>query len=282
MNANGSPAGRSDEAAPVDRFGSSFSWREAGRGTDRVPVLLLHGLTGSRLAWEPQLVSIGTIRRTAAWDLPGYGASTPLRDPVTFEALADAVVRCADEIGLDRFHLVGLSFGGMIAQYTAARHASRIVSLALLATSPKFGLDGTDPAVWRTARMAQLDAGAEPVDFAPAVMRAIGGPRATDEMIESQVRASELVPGRALREAIDVLITHDSRGLLPHISTPTVCIAGELDAETPVAYLRAIADALPKSRLVVVPGAGHLIHVEAADAVNALLLEHFDATEAAA
>lgn len=266
-----------------------FSWREAtphdsdlSAATDgsRLPVVLLHGLTGSRLSWEPQLAHLGDQRRVVAWDLPGYGASAPLAEPASFAALADAVARFCDVLGEPRVHLVGLSYGGMIAQYAAVAHPDRFASLSLLATSPKFGLDGTQPDEWRAARLAPLDAGQEPIDFAPRVMRAIAGPHISDEAYEGQVAAAARVPSAGLRVSLDVLVTHDSRPLLGRIVTPTQVVVGELDGETPVAYATVLADGIPGAVLHVVPGAGHLLNVEAPDAVDALLIRHFQATEA--
>ena len=126
----------------------AIAWREAGEGA---VVVLLHGLGGSRTAWEPQLAALSPTWRAVAWDLPGYGASAPLDGPLTFDALADAVARLLDATGTDAAHLVGLSFGGMIAQHAALRHPARVRSLALLSTSPAFGLDGTSAAAWQAA-----------------------------------------------------------------------------------------------------------------------------------
>ena len=79
-----------------------------------------------------------------------------------------------------------------------------------------------------------------------------------------------------LRDSIDCLVTHDSRALLPTISAPTLCIVGELDQETPVAYAFALADLIPHAKLAVIPQAGHLLNAEAPDAVNQLLREHLE------
>ncbi|MFZ9629054.1 MAG: alpha/beta fold hydrolase [Ilumatobacteraceae bacterium] len=260
----------------VDHEGGGFSWREAGVDRASLPILLLHGLTGSRLSWEPQLVALCADRRVAAWDLPGYGQSTPADPSLGFRGLADAVVRWCDELGAPRVHLAGLSFGGMIAQYTAVYHPDRVASLALLATSPKFGLDGTKPDEWRAARLAPLDEGQQPIDFAPRVMRAIAGPHIMPDALQGQIAAAARVPADGLRASIEVLITHDSRPLLPSITAPTIVVVGELDGETPVAYAQALADGIPGAALHVVAGAGHLLNVEAPDAVTDLLRRHAD------
>ena len=221
------------------------------------------------------MVGLGVLHHVVAWDLPGYGNSERLASPVTFAALGDAVARFADVIGAERVHLVGLSFGGMIAQYVAAWHADRVATLTLMATSPKFGLDGTSPEEWRSARLVPLDAGIEPIEFAPRVLAAIAGPQITSEALGGQVRAAANVSGAALRTSIDVLIEHDSRDILGLVTAPTQCLVGELDTETPVEYASAIAQRIPRARLHVVAGAGHLLNVEAPEVVNELLDNFF-------
>jgi pimeloyl-ACP methyl ester carboxylesterase len=253
----------------MDVQGARFAWREARpHGGSHQVVVLLHGLGGSRVSWEPQLAELGAVATVAAWDLPGYGASPPLDGPTTFAALADAVADFADELGADEVHLVGISFGGMIAQYAAAARPERVASLTLLATSPKFGLDGTQPEAWRAARLAPLDAGQEPADFADRVLNALAGPSITPDAMAGQLAAMGRITGAALRRSIDCLITHDSRAALPQVSAPTTVLVGSLDDETPVAYSQAIVDLVPGAELVVVPGAGHLLNVEAPGAVN--------------
>jgi pimeloyl-ACP methyl ester carboxylesterase len=79
------------------------------------------------------------------------------------------------------------------------------------------------------------------------------------------------VSGAALRRSIDCLVTHDSIALLPKVTAQTTCIVGDLDEETPVGYAFALADLIPGARLAVIPQAGHLLNVEAPEAVNRLL-----------
>jgi 3-oxoadipate enol-lactonase len=260
----------------IDVDGGPLAWREAGRGE---VVVLLHGLGGSRTAWEPQLAALGDHRRAVAWDLPGYGASPSLDGPLSFPALADAVTRLLDSLGVDWAHVVGLSLGGMIAQHTALLHPERVRSLALLATSPAFGLDGTRPEEWRAARTAPLDAGRAPGDDAVDIVTAIAGPGISPGAVAAQAAAMGRISGPALRRAIDCLVTHDLRSRLHEIHAPALVMTGELDAETPPAYGRALAEALPSATFRLVPRAGHLLPAEAPDLVNAALAEHLTRVE---
>lgn len=249
-----------------------IAWREAGAGET---VVLLHGLGGSRTAWRPQLEALGTHRRVVAWDLPGYGASAPLDGPLTFPALADAVARLLDALAVDRAHLVGLSMGGMVAQHAALQHPDRVRSLALLSTSPAFGLDGTRPEDWKVARLVPLEAGREPNDYAAGVITAIAGPEISPAMVAEQAAAMGRISGAAMRRAIDCLPTHDLRGRLGEVTAPALVMTGELDRETPPPYGRALADELRTATFRTVPGAGHLLPVEAPDVVNGALADHF-------
>ena len=251
-----------------------FAWREVSPVGHAETIVLLHGLGGSRMSWEPQLVGLSARHRVIAWDLPGYGESKALEGPTTFTALADAVADLVTVLCEPTVHLVGISFGSMIAQYAAAQHPSVVASLTLLATSPKFGLDGTRPDDWRAARLAPFDQGLEPADIAERVLAMLAGPNITTAAMTGQVKAMSRVSAAALRRSIDCLITHDSSSILPTIVAPTLCLVGDLDHETPPAYAMAVADLIPGARLSLIEGAGHLLNVEAPDSVNGAIRDH--------
>ena len=253
-------AGSTDVDGPL-------AWREQGRGA---PVVFLHGLGGSRTSWEPQLAGLSDAFRCIAWDMPGYGASDPL-EPLTFAAIADSVARLLDTAGVKRAHLVGESFGGMHALHTALRHPDRIGRLVLANTSPAFGLDGTDPDAWRAERLAPLDAGLVPADIAAPVLTSVAGPSLKDDALAMRVAGFSRIPAAGLQAAVECLPSHDVRGEMGEIAALALVIAGELDAETPVAYSRAIADGLPRAELVVLDGVGHLAVSEAPRTVNRLI-----------
>ena len=254
-----------------------LAWRERGDGP---PVVFLHGLGGTRTSWEPQLEGLGDAFRCIAWDMPGYGASAPV-EPLTFAAITDTVTRLLDAAGVERAHLAGESFGGMHALHTALRHPDRVDRLVLANTSPAFGLDGTDPDDWRAARLAPLDAGLAPADIAEQVLTSIAGPALRDDVLAMRVAGFARISATGLRAAVECLPSHDVRDRLAEIMSPALVIAGELDAETPVSYARALAEGLPNAELVVLDGIGHLAVSEASDAVNNLVRAFLDQPQAA-
>ncbi len=95
-----------------------------------VPVVFLHGLFGSSACWAE--VCSGLDRPCIAFDLPGFGGSDlPLRPDVA--AYAEDVAAALTELGIDRFELVGHSFGGAVAAALAERLPQQVTSLLLLA-----------------------------------------------------------------------------------------------------------------------------------------------------
>lgn len=264
---------------PRDCDEQPIAYRTAGVGE---LVVLLHGLGGSRISWEPQLRGLAGHWRLAAWDMPGYGRSAPLPvEAVRFPHLGEAAAGWIRHLGgspTARAHVVGISMGGMIAQYLAALHPQAVRSLTLLSTSPAFGLDGTKPDEWRAARLAPLDAGMQPADFSERVLRGIAGPHISPAAFAEQQAAMARIDADALRRSIDCLVTHDSRDLLAQIVAPTCCLVGALDDETPPAYSQYLVDHIAGARLEVISDAGHLLNAEAPDAVNAAIHRHLSST----
>jgi pimeloyl-ACP methyl ester carboxylesterase len=253
--------------APTDVLGGPIAYREAGSGP---PVLFLHGLGGSRLAWEPQLEALADDHRCIAWDMPGYGHSRPL-DDLTFAAVADAVVDLLDRLGLDRVDVIGLSFGGHHALHLALAHPARVRRLVLADTSASFGDDGTDAEAWKRQRLDSLDDGLTPADMAPAVIDAITAPGFDGLERTRTIAAFAGIPVAGLRSAVHCLPTHDVRDRLGDVSAPTLVIVGELDTETPVEYAETLAAGIPAAELRVIPAVGHLTPAEAPVEFNALV-----------
>ncbi len=251
----------------IDREHHPVAWREAGRGS---PVIFLHGLGGTRTAWGPQLRGLADRFRCIAWDMPGYGASAPLAK-LTFPAITGSLIGLLDTLEVETADLVGLSFGGMHALHTAIDHPGRVRRLVLADTSPAFGLDGTRPEAWMDTRLAPLDAGLTPAEFAGSVLDSICAteldPVIRDELVASFGRISPA----GFRAAVECLPAHDVRDRLGDIECPTLVIVGEADRETPVAYAELLADGLPRSTLEVIGGAGHLSPAEAPERFNELV-----------
>lgn len=94
------------------------------------PVLLIHGMGSAATAWKPIIPTLKKTNLVITVDLPGHGKSLiDSMQPMDPKSLAEAVFRTMDELGIEKFNVVGNSLGGWIALEMAALKPERIKSL---------------------------------------------------------------------------------------------------------------------------------------------------------
>ena len=262
-----------------DVLGGPVAWRSAG-DHHAATAVFLHGLGGNRTSWEPQLSDLRDMRRCCAWELPGYGDSPGLIE--SLPALGDVAAQWISTIADGPVDVVGLSFGGMVAQHLTLRHPHLVRSLALLDTSPAFGLDGTTPEEWLATRVTPLHDPRTPAERLTPVVAAMVGPHCPQQVKDDVVESMQAIPAASLEAACRALVHHDTRDRLHEIAVPTLVLVGSEDTETPPAYAEQIASRIPGSRFEVVPGIGHLSNLEDPQVVNAALRQLWSAAEQAA
>ncbi|MFW2383292.1 MAG: alpha/beta fold hydrolase [Acidimicrobiales bacterium] len=261
-----------DRSARID--GTVTAWREAGSGD---PLVFLHGLGGTREAWNPQLMAFSDRHRCIAWDMPGYGDSDGEPD-LTYETIADRLAALIRHLGYRQVDLIGLSFGGMHALHTALHHPDLVGRLVLADTSPAFGMDGTTPEAWKASRLSAIEEGETPASIAPQVLDSIVASPLDPEIRAQLIGAFSRIPVDGFRSAVECLPHNDIRPDLQRITNEALVIVGELDTETPVAYARTLADGLPSARLVILPGVGHLAPSESPKLFNQQVLGFLTST----
>jgi pimeloyl-ACP methyl ester carboxylesterase len=118
------PAGGQWIAGPRGRL------RVADGGRGGLPVLFVHGNGGNRTQWTAQLEHLRATRRAVAFDLRGMGESEPAGDAdYSVGGFSQDIAAVADALGLDRFVLVGHSYGGAVVADYAGRHPGRVAAL---------------------------------------------------------------------------------------------------------------------------------------------------------
>lgn len=156
------------------------------------PLLLIHGLGGSRRIWRPLLGRLGARHETIAIDLPGFGASAPLAPGVEPSAanLAAAVAGLCAELGLERPHVAGNSLGGWVGLELGRSGAAASVT----ALSPA--------GLWRgPLGPRRFDSQLWARRLRPAVALALRTRRGRERMLATFAARPELIPageGRAL------------------------------------------------------------------------------------
>lgn len=236
-------------------------------------LVFLHGIGGGRAAWQRQLPFFEARGyATLAWEAPGYG-SAPRVDPYTFENAANALESALDDFAAGPVVAVGHSMGGMIAQEAYARFPQKFSALVLAFTSSAFGGTSSDFAQqFIDARIKPLDLGRTMAEISARLMPTMHGAASDPSglMLAAQVMAS--VPPETYRNAVAMLTTFDRRASLALIEVPTLVLAGSEDVIAPPAMMERMAQKIPGSEYVCLPGCGHLGPMDQPEAFNTALL----------
>jgi pimeloyl-ACP methyl ester carboxylesterase len=249
---------------------SRLAVKTAGTG---VPLVLLHGGTGSWTHWTRNITPLAESFHVHAVDLPGFGRSPEVAADIAIDDYIDAVAAAVDEMThSEPYHLAGFSFGGVTAAGVAARHSKAIKTLTLAGPGgfgnaagrkldvrglPPGGSDEAKRAVVRHNLLQMMLAHPESVD---------------DATLDLQIENIRNAGFDSRRVSYAPRLTSD----LQRLSAPVHIIWGALDH---LAYpsIEARADiiraARPDALIELIPGAGHWVQYERADAFNAVFLD---------
>lgn len=229
-------------------------------GPDDGPVLVFsHSLGCDHAQWDAQAAALQAHFRVLRYDLRGHGASDVPGGEYTIEALAGDALGIADALGIGQFAFCGLSLGGMIGQWLAARAPQRVTHLILANTSARF----PDPTVMDTRRRTVLEGGMPAVS--DAVMQRFFTPdRLAANMpaianIRRVLMATDPVGYAGCCAAVRDM---DQRSLLPSIHVPVLIIVGDRDASTPwQGHGEVLAEGIKHAHVKHLPTA-HLSNIE--------------------
>jgi len=255
--------------ASVDIGGRAIAYRRAGSGT---PLVFLHGFLCDLRVWRRQLAELADEFDVVAWDAPGAGASP---DPPAEFALADWAVCCADfldALSLGPAHIVGLSWGGLLAQELFRLAPERVRSLVLADTYAGWkGSFGEDVAQQRLARCERESS--LPVDdfvrtWVPAEFFT---DTVADDVVDEMAAVVRDFHPHGFRLMARSLAETDTTSLLPSIDAPTLLIWGDGDRRSPLEVAEAFDDAIPGAKLKVIANAGHVSNMERPEEFSALV-----------
>ena len=253
------------DAAPVAVRTLSLSdhtTQLAQEGDSGPAVVLLHALGLTWHMWEPVIRALARGRRVFAYDLRGHGAAADAPASEDLTVLADDLLEVLAAVGLDGAHIVGLSYGGAIAQTFAARHPGAVESLALAATTdqPFDSFAQRADAVERDGMAAQVASSLTRWFSPEALAENRWGVRYARECV---LRGNPTQVAAAWR-AFSRL---DVAGRLTHWDRPALVLCGERDASTGPLVMQRIAENVGGATYVQLPGAPHMPTLETPDLV---------------
>ncbi|WP_407320703.1 alpha/beta hydrolase [Isoptericola halotolerans] len=238
--------------------GVDVAYRRAGVGP---PLVLVHGAGEDGRLWTPQLRTLSDELTVVAWDEPGAGASGDLPEGFTLADYADALAGLIEALGLAPAPVCGLSWGSTVTLELVRRHPELVSGLVL--TGAYAGWKGSLPAEEVAARVAGVDrllaAPGDDVDLVLPDLFAAGPPAPYADLVGTMAAG---VRRESLRTQLSIMAATDLSVSLPEITVPTLLLWGELDARSPLRVAHEMARAIPRSRLVIIPGCGHVTNLE--------------------
>ncbi len=237
---------------------------------DAAPVLMIHGFGGDLKNWQFNQPDLATDRAVFAIDLPGHGGSSKaVAGDGSVEWLAESVRGAMAALDIERAHLVGHSLGGAVALQMALDEPVRMASVTLVCPAglgPEVNAGYIEGFI-RADRRKEMKATVEALFADPSYV--------SRDMVEDLLKYKRLdgvLP--ALRKIADASFVGGRQATvladrLAGLTVPVQVVWGAEDAIIPAAH----AVALPEPRRHVLPGAGHMVHIEKPAEVNRLIAD---------
>ncbi|MEU5957898.1 3-oxoadipate enol-lactonase [Streptomyces sp. NPDC047525] len=229
-------------------------------GDQSKPVLLLSNSIGTDLhMWDGQVPALTEHFRLLRYDARGHGASDVPDGPYSLDRLGRDVVELLDALGLQRVHVLGLSLGGIVAQWLGIHVPERVDRLVLSNTAAHLGPAGQwDQPIAELLQAPDMQATAEMFlhNWFPASML-----RGDNEITEGFRRTLLATQRQGVAGSWAAVRDYDLRRTAALIPNPTLVIAGEHDTVTSAEHGRQLAATVPGAHFTLLPTV-HMANVE--------------------
>jgi pimeloyl-ACP methyl ester carboxylesterase len=236
----------------VEADGFSIRYLEAGDGP---PLVCIHGAGGPRISRGHELLAAS--HRVIAFEIPGFGSSAANERTASLRELAQTMLRAIDAIGVDRFGLWGVSFGGKLALWLAVQDPDRLEALVLAAPAAIITNPGPLP----------------PPDQMLSILFAHPDRRLDTTPVPPEVEAKQrALVGRLIGPPRDP----ELEDLMSRLEVPTLVLFGTEDRLTPPELGRHYREILPSCHFVIVYDAAHAIYDDRPEAFAAIVADFLE------
>ncbi len=250
--------------------GTTLSYEERGSG---VPVVLLHGFPLDRRIWKDQVDPLSKQYRVIAVDLRGFGQSKS-NTPFTMKSLAEDICSLLRAINATPCVLGGLSMGGYVALAFAREYQKDLRGLMLIDTRAEGDTSEGKAGRQKMIDLARTSGSKAVADQMMPKMLAPSTPKNQPAVAQDLQRIMEACPALTIEHALAAMRDRDDQtAFLPSISVPTLILVGQEDAITPPKMAEAMNAQIPRSKLVIIPDAGHMSPMEKPQEVTRAMQE---------
>ena len=236
------------------------------------PVVLIHGVGLNQSIWAGQVTALKSDFQVITYDLLGHGRSAPAGSNAPLSDWVNQLNSVVSDLKLQKFVVVGFSFGGLIAQAYVARHSRKIDRLVLMSTV--YNRSEAE----RASVLARLDMVRRegPQATIPAALSRWFSPvfsKAHPEIMnqyEALLRGNDAASFLSAYECF-AMADRELAGALAGFDRPTLVMTGELDTGSTPAMARKLAGMIPGAGCSIIAGGRHMMPVEMSEEVNSVL-----------
>lgn len=236
------------------------------------PIILLHGVGLNQSIWAEQVRALASDFQVITYDLLGHGRSAAARISAPLAEWVDQLNSVVRDLALEKFALVGFSFGGLIAQAYAAQYSRMIDKLVLMSTV----YDRNEAE--RASVLSRLDIVKNEGSHAtiPNALSRWFSPKFSKTHPEIMNRYEDLMRGNDATSFLSAyecfaLADRELLGALVAFDRPALVMTGELDTGSTPAMARKLAGMIPGAECSIIAGGRHMMPVEMPDEVNSVL-----------
>lgn len=245
--------------------GTTLHFEEAGHGT---PVVLLHGFPLDSRVWAKQIEGLADRFRVVTPDLRGFGKS-PSAEAFTLASLADDVHGMLAGVGALPAVFGGLSMGGYVALEYVKKYPSDLKGLMLIDTKAEGDSPEGKEARNKMIELVRSKGSSAVAEQMMPKMLAPDAAQSRPQVARELRRIMEACPALTIEHALAAMRDrNDHTADLPSIAEPTLILVGDADAITPPKVAQTMREAIPRSQIAIIHGAGHMAIMEQPEQVN--------------
>jgi 3-oxoadipate enol-lactonase len=233
-----------------------------------IPVVLMHGYPLDHTIWQSFFPLLVSHARVITPDLRGHGRTDTPDGVYTMRQIADDIAALLDALTIQKAIVIGHSMGGYAALAFASAYSERIMGLGMIASQAVADTPERQ-AIRRENAREVLEKGMATI--AASMPEKLTTNSSLVPTLRNMILATK--PKGAAGILVGMAERADMTSFLPQITVPTLIIAGEADALIPISRSTEMAGQLTNSKLLIIPGAGHMPMMEFPDKVGGALIE---------
>lgn len=237
------------------------------------PLVLVHGFMGGSAQWDGCRDTLQRQFDLVAVDLPGFGARSHLPPIGSIGGFADWVIQHLHDLGVERYHLLGHSMGGMIAQEVARRDPEKLDRLVLYATGAIGVLPGRFESIEESKRRAAEDGS---VATARRIAATWFLDRETADGYEPCAAIAAQSKLAAIHAGLDAMQSWSGEQTLNQIRQKTLILWGDRDRTYPWSQIQRLWQVIPDTSIAIVPACAHALHAEKPDIFQRIISDFLD------